>query len=85
MNTFTVLPAVGNGGMSLVVATVGGTVAGSLVGSLTFLARNTKTSTTMRMIKRTNAMAVAVIILHFLELQGNEKNIYISPYALERN
>ena len=72
MNTFTALPAVGNGGMSLVVATVGGTV----VGSLSFLARNTKTSTTMRMIKRTNATAAAVIILHFLELQGNEKNIY---------
>ena len=64
MNTFCTLPAVGNGGISL-----GGTV----VGSFSFLIGNTKISTTMRMIKRTNTTAAAVIILHFLELQQNEK------------
>ena len=64
VNTISTLPAVGNGGISL-----GGTVGGSS----SFLIGNTKISTTMRMIKRTNTTAAAVIILHFLELQQNEK------------
>ena len=71
MKMFSFLPAVGNGGMSLVVATVGGTA----VGPLSFLIGNTKISTTMKIITRTNAMATAVIILHFLELQQNDKKL----------
>lgn len=68
VNTISTLPAVGNGGISL-----GGTVGGSS----SFLIGNTKISTTMRMIKRTNTTAAAVTILHFLELQQNEKKIQL--------